>query len=62
MAGSKTELEFPDILEILAKTPSPAEGKQQVLAAFKAYDILGKGTIPLCKTRGERYPTKRLPL
>ncbi|EDQ84863.1 uncharacterized protein MONBRDRAFT_34524 [Monosiga brevicollis MX1] len=45
MAGETQTFDFPSFLEILAKSPQPADAKADVLAAFKAYDQAGTGTI-----------------
>lgn len=45
MAGDKDAVDFPDLLELMAKTPSKADAKAEVLKAFKAHDVAGSGTM-----------------
>jgi len=45
-AGSDaTDFAFPEFLDMLAKCPSPASAKEDILNAFRLNDRAGKGTI-----------------
>ena len=56
MAGETQTFDFPSFLEILAKSPQPADAKVDVLAAFKAYDQAGTGTISKGLSGRRRVP------
>lgn len=47
LAGDKEGVELPELLELMAKSPSRDTAKEQILKAFKAFDTANKGTISL---------------